>query len=105
MDVRTVFRENIKIGWQFLIFSGKKCMVDYIPMPNREIVFDEFILIDFFPYLKTYCYYANFSGTFIKWKLTEKQANLDNTVKAAYDMAINMAYGEIQVKDIMARTF
>ncbi|MDR1890984.1 MAG: Xaa-Pro peptidase family protein, partial [Puniceicoccales bacterium] len=66
---------------------------------------NEFILIDFFPHLKTSGYYADVSRTFIKGKPTKEQANLYDTVKTAHDMAINMAQDGVQVKDIMARTF
>ncbi|MDR2779033.1 MAG: Xaa-Pro peptidase family protein [Puniceicoccales bacterium] len=74
--------------------------VGYGPLKSNE-----FILIDFFPHLKTSGYYADVSRTFIKGKPTKEQANLYNTVKAAHDMAIGMAHGEVHVKDMMARTF
>jgi Xaa-Pro aminopeptidase len=105
MDVRTVFQREYKDRMAIFDFLVKKILANHILMPNREIVSDEFIVMDFFPHLKTFGYYANVSSTFIKGKLTEKQANLYNTVKAAYDMVIDMRYGEIQMKDIMARTF
>ncbi|MDR0742534.1 MAG: Xaa-Pro peptidase family protein [Puniceicoccales bacterium] len=65
---------------------------------------NEFILIDFFPHLKTSGYYADVSRTFIKGKPTKEQNDLYITVKAAHDIAVDMAYGGVQAKDIMMRT-
>lgn len=66
---------------------------------------NKFILIDFFPHLKTSGYYADVSRTFIKGKPTKEQTNLYNAVKTTHDTAIDMAYGGVQGKDIMVRTF
>ncbi|MDR2603599.1 MAG: Xaa-Pro peptidase family protein [Puniceicoccales bacterium] len=65
---------------------------------------NEFILIDFFPHLKTSGYYADVSRTFIKGKPTKEQANLYNVVKAAHDIAIDMAHGGVQGEDVMVWT-
>ncbi|MDR2432261.1 MAG: Xaa-Pro peptidase family protein [Puniceicoccales bacterium] len=65
---------------------------------------NEFILIDFFPHLKTSGYYADVSRTFLKGKPTKEQANLYNIVKAAHDIAIDMAHGGVRGKEIMVRT-
>lgn len=66
---------------------------------------NEFILIDFFPHLKTSGYYADVSRTFLKGKPTEEQTNLYGTVKTAHDIAADMVHGGVQGKDIMVRTF
>ncbi|MDR1527974.1 MAG: Xaa-Pro peptidase family protein [Puniceicoccales bacterium] len=65
---------------------------------------NEFILVDFFPHLKTSGHYADVSRTFIKGRPTKEQINLYNTVKSAHDIAIDMAHGGVPGKDIMVRT-
>ncbi|MDR2776567.1 MAG: Xaa-Pro peptidase family protein [Puniceicoccales bacterium] len=70
---------------------------------NGPLKANEFILIDFFPHLKTSGYYADVSRTFIKGKPTEEQTNLYNAVKTAHDIAIDMVCGGAQGKDIMVR--
>jgi Xaa-Pro aminopeptidase len=63
---------------------------------------NQFILVDFFPRLKTSGYYADISRTFIKGIPSDQQTRLYNAVRVAHDMAIDMVRDGIQVKDIMA---
>jgi Xaa-Pro aminopeptidase len=66
---------------------------------------NEFIVIDFFPYLKSSGYYADVSRTFLKGKPQKVQTNLYNVVKFAHDMAINMVHDGVLVKDVMRKVF
>jgi Xaa-Pro aminopeptidase len=64
---------------------------------------NQFILVDFFPRLRTSGYYADVSRTFIKGTPSGHQIRLYNTVKVAHDMAIDMVGDGVQCKDIMAK--
>ncbi|MDR1401568.1 MAG: aminopeptidase P family protein [Puniceicoccales bacterium] len=65
----------------------------------------EFILIDFFPHLKSSGYYADVSRTFIKGKPSPQQFKLYEAVKFAHDMAIEMLCGGVNVSDVMAKVY
>ncbi|MDR1413505.1 MAG: Xaa-Pro peptidase family protein [Puniceicoccales bacterium] len=65
----------------------------------------EFILIDFFPHLRSSGYYADVSRTFVKGKPSGNQIGLYETVKLAHDMAIETICDGCSLDNTMEKVF
>ncbi|MDR1433146.1 MAG: Xaa-Pro peptidase family protein [Puniceicoccales bacterium] len=69
---------------------------------HGPLLANEFILIDFFPYLRSSGYYADISRTFVKGKPSSEQVSMHNAVKSAHGLAISMVRDGVPANGIMA---
>lgn len=88
------------IGNDTIVACGRDAC-DPHQIGHGPIKSDEFIVIDFFPYLWETGYYADVTRTFFKGTPSNEHIKLYSAVKDAHDMAIQMACNDVKVIDIM----
>jgi Xaa-Pro aminopeptidase len=72
---------------------------------HGPLMANEFILIDFFPRLRSTGYYADVSRTFLKGRPSNAQRRLYEAVKSAHDEAIAMASNGVPVRSMAEKVF
>lgn len=88
------------IGSDTIVACGKDAC-DPHQIGHGPIKSNEFIVIDFFPYLRNTGYYADVTRTFFKGTPSNEHIKLYTAVKDAHDMAIQQACNGVKVIDIM----
>ncbi|MDR1595742.1 MAG: Xaa-Pro peptidase family protein [Puniceicoccales bacterium] len=72
---------------------------------HGPLMANAFILIDFFPRLRSSGYYADISRTFIKGRPSKAQHDLYNAVKFAHDTAIASVHDGVSVREVTEKVF